>query len=613
MAKKLAASTRSVVFLGRFARRMGTDEVKVSSPVRPTFWPVGQFLTGQIRIVGSLGAIGLAILLGGCGPASAPGGASGGNGPSPIRRGGAIVASTRNDPGSFNRYFQNDVATDLVNELTQARLVRVNKATWDVEPWLAESWTESPDHLRYTLKLRSGVRFSDGHPFTADDVLFTFAALYDPKSVGDSTLADAMMVNGKPLSASALDPQTVVITFPEPFAPGVRLLDNIPMLPKHTLEGALSNGTLARSYSLTTPPADIVGLGPFVIKEYVAGQRTVFERNPHYWRKAADGTALPYLDRITLETIPDQNAEILRIANGQQDVGSGEVPAESYASARRAADAGTVALTDLGLDRKADSFWINLKPGAFKGDPRAAWIQRDEFRRAISMGVDRKAFADAAFFGAGEPVYGPVTPAVKRWYWTGTPVIPYDPDGAKKLLASIGVPVGTPAARFQVIYQTGRPRLARGASVIAEELRKIGLTVDPVGYDTGNVIRHWLSGQYDALYFSPGVTDIDPAESLDFWLSSGGSHFWNPSQKKPATEWEKRIDELFAKQTAAFDMAERKRLFDEVQKIFVEHQPIVYFAAPRFFVATSTRIANAKPALHWIPILWAADELAVRQ
>ena len=523
-----------------------------------------------------------------------------------VTRGGSIVASVRTDPKSFNRYLKNDNSTDLVAELTQARLVRINKVTWEPEPWLAESWTESPDHLRYTLKLRSGVAFSDGHPFTADDVVFTFAAMYDPKH--NDLLADSMKVDGKPLVATAVDPQTVVITFPEPFAPGVRILDNMLMLPKHKLEAAVAAGKFGDAWGVSTPPSEVVGLGAFVLKEYVPGQRMVFDRNPHYWRKAANGDALPYLDRITVETIPDQNAEELRLENGQLDLTGGEVPAEMYAGAKRAQAAGKIAIADLGMDRKADGFWINLRPDAFKGDPRAAYIQKDAFRRAVSMAVDRKAFVDAVFFGAGYPVYGPVTPAVKQWYWTGTPEIPYDPEGAKKLLASIGAT----NAHFELITQAGRPRFERGASVIADQLKKVGVQVDVVATEGLQAVQRIMTGKYEATYFSPGATDIDPAVTLDFWESRGDFHLWYPSQPKPATDWEKQIDELMTKQAMTFDLAERKRLFDEVQRIFVEHQPTIYFAAQRFYVASSSRLVNTKPALHWIPILWAADELSVR-
>src|SRR5205823_3646078 len=100
------------------------------------------------------------------------------------------------------------------------------------------------------------------------------------------------------LVVAEIDPHTVVIAFPAPFAPGLRLLDILPMFPKHKLEPALTAGTLASAWSLSTPPADIVGLGPFVISEYAPGQRLVLARNPRYWRKDASGTPLPNLDRV---------------------------------------------------------------------------------------------------------------------------------------------------------------------------------------------------------------------------------------------------------------------------------------------------------------------------
>src|SRR6185436_3870172 len=148
-------------------------------------------------------------------------------------RGGALVASIYSEPRSFNRFLNRDASSDLVATLTHAKLVRLNRVTQDIEPWLAESWTRSDDGLRYTLKLRRDVLFSDGHPFTADDVLFSFEAAYDQKD--GVVLGSSVMVGGKPLQVAAPDPLTVVVTFPEPFAPGVRLLDNIPIVPRHKL------------------------------------------------------------------------------------------------------------------------------------------------------------------------------------------------------------------------------------------------------------------------------------------------------------------------------------------------------------------------------------------
>src|SRR5919109_4713240 len=106
--------------------------------------------------------------------------------------GGALVATIRSSPATFNRLVGQERALDLLGRLTYGQLIRINRSTWEVEPWLAESWTSSPDHLRYTIKLRPNVTFSDGHPFTSDDVVFSFAAVYEEKTA--SPLADAMMV-----------------------------------------------------------------------------------------------------------------------------------------------------------------------------------------------------------------------------------------------------------------------------------------------------------------------------------------------------------------------------------------------------------------------------------
>jgi len=586
---------------------------------RSGYWPLGQFLAASkcSRFVCSailpLAAYGLA-----CGPSSRPPALSS---PAGVARpGGELVASIRTEPRSFNRLAARDSSTDLVATLTQARLVRINKQTQDVEPWLAERWTPSEEGRRVTLSLRRDVTFSDGHPFTADDVLFTFEALYDPRNAGP--LADTLQVGGKKLEVAASDAHTIAITFPAPFAPGVRLLDNLPILPRHKLEPAQKNGTFASAWGLSTPPADIVGLGPFVLSEYVPGQRLVFSRNPRYWRTGADGTRLPFLDRLVVEIIPDQNAELLRLTAGQLDVTNGEIAPESYATVKHAADEGRVRIIDLGVSSDADSFWFNLKPGAFAADPRAPWIQRDELRRAISLAVDRQAFADTVFLGAGEPVYGPETPANKAWYWAGTPRVPHDPGAAKAMLEAIGLrdrngdgtlddPTGR-LVRFAIVTQKGRPRLERGAAVIRDDLKAIGVTVDVVALDGPALVERIGNGKYDAMYFRASATDTDPALTPDFWFSSGSAHLWNIGEAKPATEWEARIDALMARQSASLDAAERKRLFDDVQRIFSEHVPVLYFAAPRVVVATSARVLNATPGLVTLtPLLWAPDTLAV--
>ena len=538
------------------------------------------------------------------------------------RRGGDLLVSLRSDPQSFNWYTRHDSSTYLVTVLTQAGLVRVNRLTDRVEPWLAESWTTSPDNLRYTVKLRPGVTFSDGAPFTADDVVFSLAVAYDEK--GGSVLADSMRVGGKNLVAEALDPATVAITFPGPFGPGLRLFDNLPILPKHKLQAALDAGGLASAWRSGSNVADVTGLGPFTIAEYAAGQRLIFTRNPRYFRKDDRGVQLPHLDRVVVEIVADQNAEVLRLESGQTDMSANEVRPEDYSPLKRAAEAGRVALVDVGVASSADAMWFNLKPGAFAGDPRAAWIQRDELRKAISLAVDRLRFADTVYLGAAVPVFGPIPPGNQQWYAPDLPRPAHDPAKAKSLLAAIGLvdrngdgtveDAQNRPGRFTLLTAKGQTALERGVAVISEELKKIGLTVDTVPLDGNALVGQFLSGKgFDAVYFPLIPSDTDPALNLDYWLSSGGSHFWNASQATPATAWEREIDALMTKQAATIDEKERHALFARVQAIFAEHEPMLYFAAPRVHVAMSSRVENVTPMLRRPQALWSPDTISLRR
>jgi len=213
---------------------------------------MSQFLTGHSRHSRNLrGIVAIVMVLAaavtaGCRPTSAPAGRDG-----VPARGGELVVSVRTEPQSFSFFTRRDATTELVTFLTQAKLFRVNRATQDVEPWLAERSTRSDDGRVYTVKLRPGVTFADGQPFTADDVVFSFAAAYDQNA--GSQLAGDLMAGGKALAVTAPDPATVVITFPVPFGPGLRLLDNLPILPKHKLESALKAGTFASAWGSPHP------------------------------------------------------------------------------------------------------------------------------------------------------------------------------------------------------------------------------------------------------------------------------------------------------------------------------------------------------------------------
>lgn len=537
--------------------------------------------------------------------------------PSTPMRGGTLVSSLRTEPRSFNRLAARDVPADLFAHLTLGRLVRVNRATQEVEPWLAERWSTSDDGRTFTLTLRDGVRWSDGQPFTAADVLFTFEALYDKSA--KSVLATSLTVDGRPLAVSAPDPRTIVVTFPAPFGPGIRLLDNLVLLPRHTLEPALRDGTFAQAWSSATPAADIPAIGPFRFVRYEPGQRVVFERNPNFWRRNAAGEPLPYLDGIVLEIVPDQNAELVRLQSGAIDMLPQALRAEDIATLRPLVNERRLSLLELGVSTDPDSFFFNLRAAQWKGDPRGAWMPRDEFRQAISHAIDREAFAETVFLAAAVPIHGPVTPGNRTWFWPSVPRYEFSPEKARARLAAIGLEnrdadewledVNGVEARFNVLTFRGNTTLERSAAFVRDSLKSVGIAMDVVPLEAGALFERLTTGKFEAIFFNFSSTDLDPAMNKDFWLSSGSAHVWNIGQPTPSTPWEQEIDALMMKQAAATDFDERRRLFNEVQRIFAEHLPIIYFAAPRLYMGVSPRVGHLEPSPTRPHLLWSADTM----
>ena len=539
-------------------------------------------------------------------------------------RGGSLVASIRSEPNTFNRFAPagNQAAVDALTRLVHAPLVRLNRVTGEPEPWLAEHWTVSPDQRTITLTLRDGVTFSDGVPFTSADVVFTFAALYDPRV--ESSVASSMRIAGRPLTVTAPDPRTVVIGLPAPFTPGVAMLDNVPIYPKHLLQAALDSGTFQDAWGVTTTAAGMAGLGPFVVSEYLPGQRITFARNPHYWRHDASGAPLPYLDGLVMEFVKSQDAEMLRLQAGSIDLmTTAEVQPGDIAALRRLRDQGSIQLAEPGISVDPVVLWFNLTPEAIaKNRKTKPYLTRAEFRQAISYAVDRDALVNTLYLGAAVPVYGPVTPGNRTWYSDRAPSYPHDPARAASLLAGLGLSdrngdgmledaAGRPV-RFSILTQGNHIR-ARTATVIQAQLKKAGIAVDVVELDPPSLFGRFGAGDYDSICYGFQTSALDPAMNLDFWLSSGSAHVWDPGQKTPATDWEKQLDTVMQQQAVAPTLAGRQQLFAEAQRIFGEALPALYFVAPKVTIATSRRVGGAQPVLLDPKILWNSDSLYVRK
>lgn len=531
--------------------------------------------------------------------------------------GAALTGSIRSDPVNYLWAADGRSAAGLaLSLLTDGRLVRIDRRADTVEPGLAESWTVTDDGRTVTLRLREGVSFSDGTPFTSADVEFSARVVYDRNLA--SPLAGAFTVDGQPLTFSVPDPRTVVVTFPAPFAPGVRLLESLPIVPKHKLEGALADGSLGKVWAAGTAPSALAGLGPFVLAEYATGARLVFTRNPHYWRRGEGGARLPYLDRLTLEVLREQNAEAVRLIAGELDFLTTSDPRpEDLAALRRAEEAGRLRVIDAGPAQDPDFLWFSTVPLPHTaGRP---WLHERDFRHAIALSVDRQGLADGPYLGTAVPIHGGITPGT-MWYSPLAGRFTLDRAAARKLLAGIGLTdrngdglvedgSGAPA-RFSLLVQGGHMR-ERAATYIQEQLRQSGLTVDLVALDQGSIFKRFMAKEYDAIYHYLPSGATDPALNREFWLSSGTFHVWNPRQEKPATPWEARIDELMRKQVAATDPGDRMALFAEVQQIMAEELPAIYFVAGSVLVPVSARVGNARPARQPPQLLWDADSLSV--
>jgi peptide/nickel transport system substrate-binding protein len=532
--------------------------------------------------------------------------------------GGRLLATYTSEPKSFNRLVSALGADELVSRLTQTTLIRVNRVSGEVEPRLAKAWSSSADGLTWTFKLQEGVTFSDGAPFTAADVLFTFTALYDKRVA--SGMAGTLSVNGSPLKPRAIDDHTVAITFPAVFGPGIGLFDTLPILPKHKLQASLDAGTFRDVWNATARPSEIVGLGPFVLKEYAAGSRLLLARNPRFWKRDAQGRALPYLDEIQIDIVPETNAEVLRLESGSSDLMSYFVRPEDLAAFRRQAQQGVVTLVDAGVGTDPNALWFNLVPGARVAKERP-WLQQEAFRHAVSYAVDRQKIVDTVYLGAAVPIYGPITPGHGEWFLPDLPMTKHDPARAKALLGSIGLSdrngdgmledaSGKPA-RFSLLTQKGHTERERTAALIQEHLRQVGIGVDVIGADPPSLFARYEKGAYEAIFFYAPADSTDPARSPEFWMSSGPFHFWHPNQAKPATTWEGTIDDLMQRQTTTLDPVERRRLFAEVQRLMSTHLPILYFASPKITIAMSARLRGAMPSVLDPPVLWNAEVLSV--
>ena len=541
-------------------------------------------------------------------------------------RGGNLSLAVSSDPRTFNVLLAYDHVARVIAQLLSADLIHVNRATLELEPSLASSWKLGEDGRTYTLTLRQGLRFSDGSPFTAEDVLFTFQVLQDPKI--NSPLADSLKVDGVFPAVSKIDSQTIRIVFPRPVGIGLRALDSVTILPGQRLQKPLQEGKFSSAWGPSATPAELCGMGPFRLKEYQPGARVVLERNPHYWKKDKSGQTLPYLDTITFLVIPDRNAQVLRFQAGELDL-LDEFDPENYPALQQGAAQGGYIVHNLGPGLTFDFIWFNLNPGRSKSgkpfvDPdKRNLFERPQFRRAVAHALNRPGMTRAILLGLGEPQRGPISPGNKAWHDDSLPPLDYNPDRSRHLLSELGLTdsdgdaiLEYPARRnleFTLLTARGSIRREKVAEVARQDLLKIGMRVNVQLADTRELIHKLAeSYEYESMLFGFTPADVEPESLADVWLSSGNNHFWYPNQAQPRFPWEREMDLLTTKLVRTLDPEERKKIFFQVQEIWAREMPAIPTICPNILVAWKNRLGNVRPSILRPHISWNAEELTVR-
>jgi peptide/nickel transport system substrate-binding protein len=534
--------------------------------------------------------------------------------------GGSLVVAQRSEPKTLNPVTAADAPSrEVIGRLT-ADLIHINRSSQQTEPALAKSWMMSKDGRQFTVKLRHGLRFSDGSAFDAEDVLFSFQVYLDEKV--HSPQRDLLIVGGKPIEVQKVDPYTVRFTLAQPYAAAERIFDGLAMMPRHLLEKAYKEDKFAQVWTLTTASAEVAGMGPFRLKQYVPGQKLVLERNPYYWKIDTSKNRLPYLDELVFLFVGNEDAQTIRFQAGDTDIIS-RFSAENYALLSKEASSRGTELIDLGPSLEYNFLVFNLNDLSSKNlgkiAAKQAWFQDLKFRLAVSSAIDRAGIVKLVYAGRGAPLWGNVSPSNRFWVDQALPHPPRSLDKARELLKSAGFSWRNDgrlldrqgqAVEFSIIASSSNAQRSKMATIIQDDLSQLGMDVHVVPLEFRAVVdRVFQTYDYEASIMGLGGGDADPNPEMNVWLSNGGTHLWHLGEAKPATDWEGQIDQLMQKQLVELKYKERKHLYDQVQEIIAANVPYVFIATPNILVGAKKKIGNFKPAILDPNTLWNVEQL----
>ena len=508
-----------------------------------------------------------------------------------------ISLSTSSDPKSFNPIIAKETSTTLITGFLFEGLTKIDGITLEVKPLLAEKWEVDRDGKRWIFFLRKNILWSDGEKFTSDDVVFTFNELIYNEKIPTSS-RDIFTIEGKKIKVRKIDDYKVEFILPEKFAPFLQLMTQ-EILPKHKLKKSVIENRFTSTWGVNENVENIVGTGPYKIKEYRPGEWIILEKNPYYWKKDKEGKNLPYIDKIVFLIIPDPNMAILKFRIKEIDVLS--VRGQDYYILKPLENIKNFTLYNVGPSLGSEFLSFNQNIDAPIPEYKKNWFSDINFRKAIAHSIDRDSIIKNVYNGFGTYQFGPMNSSCGFFYNDKIIKYSYDLNKAKEFLKKSGFCLKDGIlydkdgnrVEFTIITNSNNFERIQIGNIIQNDLEKIGMKVNllPIEFNT---LVNKLSITKDWEGVIIGLTGgIEPHGGKNVWKSNGQLHFWNFGNKRNY-EWEKEIDLLFEEGTKYLEKEKRKKIYDRWQFLVSEYLPLIYTANSNIIYGVRNKFENLK-------------------
>jgi peptide/nickel transport system substrate-binding protein len=512
-----------------------------------------------------------------------------------------IVDAILSDPKTFNPVLSGDATSSAVGAMLFNGLVTLNPVTMEIEPALAESWTISDNELEIVFTLREDLKWSDGQPLTADDVVFTFNELYLNPEIPSSARDTLKIGESQQFPVvEKIDERQVKFTLPEPFAPFFSTIGKS-ILPRHILKLTVDkkdrdgNPLFLSTWGVDTPPEKIVANSAYKIKEYANAQRIVFESNPYYWKKGENGEELPHVKEVVWQIVESTDTSFLQFRSGGLD--SLGVSPEFFSLLKREEDRGNFTIYNGGATYTSTYLTFNLNQGTRNGKPlvdpvKSQWFNDVRFRQAVAHSIDRERMINNIFRGLGQLQNSPI-PSQSPFYNENIVGYNYDLEKAKALFKEAGFTYNSQQqlidkngnrVRFSLSTNAGNKIREAMGSQIKQDLSKVGIQVDfkPLAF---NLLVDRLDNtlEWDSILL--GFTGVsDPNNSANVWYPDGNLHMFNQGKEgiegRTVADWEREIAQLYIKAAKELDESKRQAIYAEAQGVISTYLPFIYLVNP---------------------------------